>query len=123
MGFRDRGGNTRSFPVRGEPDEPTLWDHNPRCGQPGRGSANSARDPPTREGEPAAWAKAALERARGLVPMAVSCQAAATFWCCQAVFSSYLVPVLRQPCRMPTSRFASCRSAAWWPIFLARSAS
>ena len=40
---------------------------------------------------------------------AVSCQAAAEIWCCQAVVSSYLVPV----CRIPTSRFASCRSAAW----------
>ena len=42
-----------------------------------------------------------------------SCQAAVLIWCCQAVVSSYLVPVLRRPCRMPTSRFASYRRAAW----------
>jgi hypothetical protein len=37
-----------------------------------------------------------------------SCQAAAAWaWCDQAVASSYLVLVLRQPCRMPTSRLPS----------------
>ena len=123
MGFRDRGGNTRSFPVRGEPDEPTpLGTTTPDAANRAVGVGELGPRPRPAKGNPLPWAKAA-RRAPGLVPMAVSRQAAATFWCCQAVFSSYLVPVLRQPCRMPTSRFASCRSAAWWPIFLARSAS
>lgn len=41
-------------------------------------------------------------------------QAAALRWsrCDHAVVSSYRVPVLGQPCRMPTSRLASCRRAA-----------
>jgi len=123
VGFRDRGGNTRSFPVRGEPDEPTLWGPQPPMRPTGPGVGELGPRPRPAKGNPLPWAKAARSGPPGLVPMAVSRQAAATFWCCQAVFSSYLVPVLRQPCRMPTSRFASCRSAAWWPIFLARSAS
>ena len=48
----------------------------------------------------------------GLVLSGGGPQAATGTRCCQAVSSSYLVPVLRQLCRMPTSRFASCRSAA-----------
>ncbi len=51
-----------------------------------------------------------------------TCQAAAagSSRCDHAVVSSYRVPVLRQPCRMPTSRLASCRRAARWPVPRAR---
>jgi len=64
-------GNTRSSRgVRGEPDEPTppFWDHNPRCGQPGRGSANSARDPTREGGNPLPLGQGRPERAPRLGP-------------------------------------------------------
>ena len=71
VGFRDRGGKHPQLPgVRGEPDEPTppFWDHNPRCGQPGRGSANSARDPTREGGNPLPLGQGRPERAPRLGP-------------------------------------------------------
>src|SRR3954453_10867992 len=41
--------------------------------------------------------------------------------CAHAVCSLYGVPVLRQPCRMPTRRLPSWRRSARWPIPRARS--
>ena len=46
-------------------------------------------------------------------PMGLSCQAAVCWRCDQAAASSQGVPVLRHPCRMPVSRLASWRRAAW----------